>query len=553
MPYNFMYVEKQKVQLTNAELKNIGKLYEQWAKDIEKEWGNKATNSQPAADKKLQMMKLRTALKREADYISEQVEKSVRTNIYIMSNYVVDAMYENLKNLGINSKALRASMASIPQNVVENIVSGSIYGSGAGNWRLSKAIWGDNSQTLSNLYKIVGGGIAQNKSIYEIANELSKYVNPRAAKQWNLKDSNGVSIYPKKVEYSAQRLARTLSQHAYQQSIVQTTLKNPMVLGIRWKANGPRVCDICKARDGRVYPKDELPLDHPNGMCVMEPIYLEYSDQMIANWVNNPAGAYPSMDAWAKELGYNFDGNNPTTPVANIMRNEDNKKVAKQNYKNDKPFNPRAWLDDEVRPEFIDHLEKYRAEQKTYIGTSDAYKKTISDYTGNLYYDDLNAWLRGDKKLSEMSSYVAKRVPDLDKELEAMMKNSYIPSGTYVQREGSFDEFANVFGIDRKTLANANISKNQKLYNEMSSKVEGKVVETKNYMSTHTRRGRFTNDCQMYIKVNNNVRGMYVTDFSRFGHSEDEILFNKNTRFIVRKVDRTLDGRVRVYMETMMG
>lgn len=552
MPYDFMYVEKLKVYLTNEELKSIGKLYEQWAKDIEKEWGNKATNSQLAADKKLQMMKLRTALKREADYISEQVEKNIKTSIYTMSNYVVDAMYENLKNLGINSKALRASMASIPQNVVENIVSGSIYGGGAGNWRLSKAIWGNNSQTLSNLYKIVGGGIAQNKSIYEIANELSKYVNPRAAKQWNLKDSKGVSIYPKKVEYSAQRLARTLSQHAYQQSIVQTTLKNPMVLGIRWRANGSRVCDICKARDGQVYLKDELPLDHPNGMCVMEPIYLADSDKMIADWVNSPAGTYPSMDAWAKELGYNFDGNNPSTPVANIMRNEDNKKVAKQNYKNDKPFNPQIWLDDEARPEFIDHLEKYRAEQKTYIGASDAYKKTIDDYTANLYYDDLNAWLRGDRELERMSSYVAKRVPDLDKELEQMMKNSYIPNGTYVQREGSLDEFSNVFGIDRKTLYNANVFKDQELYDEMASKVEGKVVEIKNYMSTHTRRGNFRNDCQMYIKVNDNVHGMYVTDFSHFGHGEDEILFDKNIKFIVNKVDKSPDGRVRIYMETMM-
>lgn len=552
MPYDFMYVEKQKVQLTNAELKSIGKLYEQWAKDIEKEWGNKATNSQLAADKRLQMMKLRTALKREADYISEQVEKSIKTNIYIMSNHVVDAMYENLKNLGINSKALRASMATIPQNVVENIVSGAIYGGGAGHWRLSKAIWGDNSQTLSSLYKIVGGGIAQNKSIYEIANELSKYVNPRAAKQWNLKDSKGVSIYPKKVEYSAQRLARTLSQHAYQQSIVQTTLKNPMVLGIRWRANGSRVCDICKARDGQVYPKDELPLDHPNGMCVMEPIYLADSDKMIADWVNSPAGTYPSMDAWAKELGYDFDGNNPTTPVANIMRNEDNKKVAKQNYKNDQPFNPQVWLDDEARPEFIDHLEKYRAEQKTYIGASDAYKKTIDDYTASLYYDDLNAWLRGDRELERMSSYVAERVPDLDKELESMMKNSYIPNGTYVQREGSLDEFSNVFGIDRKTLYNANVFKDQELYDEMASKVEGKVVEIKNYMSTHTRRGYFRNDCQMYIKVNDNVHGMYVTDFSHFGHGEDEILFDKNIKFIVNKVDKSPDGRVRIYMETMM-
>ncbi len=553
MPYNFMYVEKQKVQLTNVELKNIGKLYEQWAKDIEKEWGNKATNSQPAADKKLQMMKLRTALKREADYISEQVEKNIRTNIYTMSNYVVDAMYENLKNLGINSKALRASMASIPQNVVENIASGSIYG-GAGNWRLSKAIWGDNSQILSNLYKIVGGGIAQNKSIYEIANELSKYVNPRAAKQWNLKDSKGVSIYPKKVEYSAQRLARTLSQHAYQQSIVQTTLKNPMVLGIRWRANGSRVCDICKARDNQVYPKDELPLDHPNGMCVMEPIYLEDSDQMIAKWVNSPAGTYPSMDAWAKELGYEFDGNNPSTSVANIMRNEDNKSVARQSYKNDVPFNSKVWTDYEETPEFDNMLKEFRDKQNEYQGSKKVFIKTVDKYTMEGYYDKLNAHLRGSDILSRYSEDFRNEVLDLDKKLEDIMRNSVIPEGVKTQREGRLGEFANVLGISEDDLMKA--YKDEGFMKELSDRLSGQTIRVKNYMSTHTKWGNFIDhEYQWYINVSNNdTHGLYMTEYHHFGSGENEILFDKNTDFIIKKIERVNDrGHIknRVYIETV--
>lgn len=554
MPYDFMYVEKLKVDLTNAELKSIGKLYEQWAKDIEKEWGNKVTKSQSAAEKRVQMIKLRTALKREAKQISEQVEKSIKTNIYIMSNDVVDAMYENLKNLGINSKALRASMASIPQNVVENIVSGAIYGGGAGNWRLSKAIWGDSSQTLSNLYKIVGGGIAQNKSIYEIANELSKYVNPRAAKQWNLKDAKGVSIYPKKVEYSAQRLARTLSQHAYQQSIVQTTLKNPMVLGIRWKANGSRVCDICKARDGHVYPKDELPLDHPNGMCVMEPIYLEDSDQMIANWVNSPQGTYPSMDAWAKELGYKFDGNNPSTPVSNIMRNEDNKKVAKQSYKNDVPFDSKAWTDYESTKDFDNMLKEFKDKQNEYQGSSKTYVEAVRDYTRDGYYDKLNAYLRGANDLSSFPEDFKKEIFDLDDKLTEAMKNSIIPEGVKTQREGRLGEFADVLGIDKDDLMKA--YKDESYIEELSNRLSGQTIRVKNYMSTHTKWGSFSDyEYQWYINVSNNdTRGLYMTKYHYYGEGENEILFDKNTEFIVKKIERVVDrGKIknRVYIETI--
>lgn len=549
MPYDFMYVEKQKVQLTNVELKSIGKLYEQWAKDIEKEWGNKVTNSQPAADKKLQMMKLRTALKREADYISEQVEKSIRTNIYVMSNHVIDAMYENLKNLGINSKALRASMASIPQNVVENIVSGSIYGGGAGNWRLSKAIWGDNSQTLSNLYKIVGGGIAQNKSIYEIANELSKYVNPRAAKQWNLKDGNGVSIYPKKVEYSAQRLARTLSQHAYQQSIVQTTLKNPMVLGIKWRANGSRVCDICKARDGQVYPKDELPLDHPNGMCVMEPIYLEDSDQMIVNWVNSPQGAYPAMDEWAKELGYKFDGNNPSTPVSNIMRNEDNKKVAKQSYENDKPFDPQSWLNEYnsseygnyVMNEMLKEAEKY-FEDESNISIMRAFRR----YTGN-DYAEFNRQLREEGPSSLTGGF---------KTMHNNMKKCYNSSAgklkqdTYLLRELGKEEIDRLFGSVKDLPVD-----------EMRTKLVGTMVKYDNYISTAYRKGTYRGyNFEYYIKAKKGTRAMPVQSVSYYS-TENEVLLDMNTKFKIVGVEETETGidkriygytrKIRLYVEAI--
>lgn len=553
MSYNFQYVESQKLKLTNAERRSISKLYEQWAKDIENEWGNKITHSAPAAEKKTQMLKLRVALRREAKHIAEMTEREVTSSLYVMSNHVVDAMYANLAELGVNSKLLRASFASIPTNVVENLVNGSIYGA-KGSWSLSKAIWGDEEKTLSNLYKIVAGGIAENKSIYEIANELSKYVNPRAARQWNLKTKDGVRIYPKKVDYAAQRLARTLSQHAYQQTIVQTTLKNPMVLGIRWRANGSRVCDICKARDGQVYPKNELPLDHPNGMCVMEPIYLADSDDMIAKWVNSPAGTYPSMDTWARELGYEFDGNNPSTPIANIMRNEDNKSVAKQNYKNDVPFDSSVWTDYEETSEFDSMLREFRDKQNEYQGSKKVFIKTVDKYTMEGYYDKLNAHLRGSDILSRYSEDFRNEVLDLDKKLEDIMANSVIPEGVKVQREGRLGEFANVLGISEDDLMKA--YKDEDYMKELSDRLSGQTIRVKNYMSTHTKWGRFSNhEYQWYINVSNNdTHGLYMTEYHHYGSGENEILFDKNVDFVIKKIERVNDGgyiKNRVYIETI--
>lgn len=553
MSYDFQYVESQKLKITNEERKNILKLYEQWAKDIEKEWGSKVTSTASGAVKKTQMLKLRLALRREAKYIAEATERNITSSLYVMSNHVVDAMYANLAELGVNSKLLRASFSSIPTNVVENLVNGSVYGA-KGSWSLSKAIWGDEEKTLSNLYKIVAGGIAENKSIYEIANELSKYVNPRAARQWNLKTKDGVRIYPKKVDYAAQRLARTLSQHAYQQTIVQTTLKNPMVLGIRWRANGSRVCEVCKARDGQVFPKNELPLDHPNGMCVMEPIYLADSDDMIAKWVNSPAGTYPSMDNWARELGYEFDGNNPSTPIANIMRNEDNKKVARQNYKNDVPFDSKVWTDYEETKEFDNMLREFRDKQNEYQGSKKVFIKTVDNYTREGYYDKLNAHLRGSDILSRYSEDFRNEVLDLDKKLEDIMKNSVIPEGVKVQREGRIGEFANVLGISEDDLKKA--YKDENYMKELSDRLSGQTIRVKNYMSTHTKWGSFGNhEYQWYINVSNNdTHGLYMTEYHHYGSGENEILFDKNVDFVIKKIERVNDGgyiKNRVYIETI--
>lgn len=553
MPYNFQYVESQKLKLTNEKRRSISKMYEQWAKDIEKEWGSKVTSTASGAVKKTQMLKLRSALRREAKYIAEATEREITSSLYIMSNHVVDAMYANLAELGVNSKLLRASFSSIPTNVVENLVNGSVYGA-KGSWNLSKAIWGDEEKTLSNLYKIVAGGMTENKSIYEIANELSKYVNPRAAKQWNLRTKDGVRIYPKKVDYAAQRLARTLSQHAYQQTIVQTTLKNPMVLGIRWRANGSRVCEVCKARDGQVFPKNELPLDHPNGMCVMEPIYLADSDDIIAKWVNSPVGTYPSMDAWAKELGYEFDGNNPSTPIANIMRNEDNKSVAKQSYKNDVPFDSKVWTDYEGTKEFDNMLREFRDKQNEYQGSKKVFIKTVDNYTREGYYDKLNAHLRGENILSRYPEDFRNEVLDLDKKLEDIMKNSVIPEGVKTQREGRLGEFANVLGISEDDLKKA--YRDEDYMKELSDRLSGQTIRIKNYMSTHTKWGRFSNhEYQWYINVSNNdTHGLYMTEYHHYGSGENEILFDKNTNFVIKKIERVNDGgyiKNRVYIETL--
>ena len=299
--------EKARDAIMDSQKKHIENLYTQWAEDIAKKGKIYEMKSAPSYALKVKQSKeLEKFLKESSHVIANEVDKSIKESIYLVSDSVVKSNANWLNHMGGQVKGSflmfnSAAFSSVPDSIVRKLVTGQIYDSG---WSLSKSIWGDNEDTLSKLYEIVAGGMAKNESIYDISKKLEAFVKPEAAKKWNLKTADGKRIYPKQVDYNAQRLARTLSQHAYQQSFVEVTKDNPLIIDYIWRSNGSRACPICISRDGQHFSKDSLPLDHPNGMCVMEPnIEKDYINR-VANWVKNPDGTDPEFDKFAEKIGY---------------------------------------------------------------------------------------------------------------------------------------------------------------------------------------------------------------------------------------------------------
>lgn len=189
---------------------------------------------------------------------------------------------------------------SFTDGVVESIVDGSVYGPD-GSWNLSSSIWGDNAQKYYDIYKIVANCMVKGQSVQQASDLLLKYVDPSRLFYWD--GPSGGHIYSHKVDYNAQRLVRTLTTHAYQKAVVDSTYNDPVLVGYRWHANGSRACPICQDRDGTVYGKDQVPWDHPNGMCYIEPVYNSsrqgYDD--IIRWVFSDEGDIPEMDQFMQK------------------------------------------------------------------------------------------------------------------------------------------------------------------------------------------------------------------------------------------------------------
>lgn len=310
-PLIFAKSEQIKNNIIEKQKEEIGLLYSKWAYDLDKKanyYKYKTTPSSWVMEN--QIKALQNQLKETSINVVDEAFGIIEGNMYLISKAVVKDAVDWAKQLGFDAGGI--AFSNVPDYSVRNIITGNIYESG---WSLSQRIWGIQEQTYKEAYSLVAQGIAQNASIYEICKTLEQYVRPEAAKQWNplIKMKNTRTgeweykrIYKKKVDYNAQRLARTLAQHTYQQTFANVNKENPFVLKYLWQANGSRPCELCQDRDGQEFDKDSLPLDHPNGMCTMVPVTMSDSQiiDSLADWVSSEDGKYPEIDNFALNFGW---------------------------------------------------------------------------------------------------------------------------------------------------------------------------------------------------------------------------------------------------------
>lgn len=303
--------EKTRAKLTVAQEQHIRKLYREALKEVEN-WSKELERKENVSSilRRQYLDQMEKDLSDGIEKIGKDIESVITQNISSVSTAVVKSANNVLNDFGVN---IATAYSFVPADVVQAITMGKIYD---GDWTLSKAIWSNTKKTQQDIHDIIAKGVLENKSSFEIAKELEKYVNPTAAKPWDWG-----KVYPgvrKKVDYNAQRLARTLVSHAYQQSFVRTTKDNPFFEGYRWlTANNHRVCPLCQGyaedihADGLpagVFLKDDIPLDHPNGQCTLS-VYTEQSTDDIVdsllNWAHG--GEDERLDKFAESLGFSVD------------------------------------------------------------------------------------------------------------------------------------------------------------------------------------------------------------------------------------------------------
>lgn len=292
---DFSNAEAQRLRITQEQQKHIEELYRQASKHI----GELAEQAPRVPSDIIRQQYLRDLQQQINDAlrgIQRDLGSTIRDHSQQVAAETVKDAKEFLREVGL---PIEGAYSNVPIEIVQAVASGQLY---TGNWTLSRALWLNTMETQKDIQSIVARGILENKSAYDIAKDLEKYVDPSARKDWEWS-----KVYPgtrKVVDYNAQRLARTMVSHAYQQAFVRTTIKNPFITKYQWQAaSTERTCEICMERDGQLFDKDALPLDHPNGMCtylaVIEDSMEDVADR-LADWVLGAED--PELDEWAKDL-----------------------------------------------------------------------------------------------------------------------------------------------------------------------------------------------------------------------------------------------------------
>lgn len=298
---------KARKNITQKQQKEIIAMYTQLAKEAEAKAKKLEgmTGTTPSIEK-VYLENMAKDLNNSVKRMQGVLEDKIKWNMYKASGAVVDAAVDFNAKAGIN---LAGAFSHVPEDIVTSLMQGKLY---KGDWSLSSAIYSDIKRTQKDINSVVAQGLAMNKSSLEIAQDLTKYVDPSARKDWEWS-----KVYPgtkTKVDYAAQRLARTMTAHAYQQSLKETVKDNPFVDGIKWITTfGHRTCELCKERATQndyglgegVFPKDKLPLDHPNGLCSFSAEItkdLEDIADELADWVEGKPNK--GMDKYAKSMGY---------------------------------------------------------------------------------------------------------------------------------------------------------------------------------------------------------------------------------------------------------
>lgn len=261
--------------------------------------------------KKVFIASIENNLEGPVDGVVSQVDPVTKQNMKEAAIAVMEDDKEFLREIGIDDELIE-DVHDLDEETIEEIISmissGQLYDK---KWSLSDFSKREKEKIMSDVQKIVKKCVEEEMNFSEIKKYLDMYFNPDKQK-----DSNFFKLFTGvkgKIYYDVMRTMTTLVGHSYEETFVNTTIDNPFIEGYRWITSGSdRVCPVCIDRESTdkfglgigIFPKDKLPLDHPNGMCTFDPVYIMPTGEIIREidlWKQGKGSMKDKINKWLKK------------------------------------------------------------------------------------------------------------------------------------------------------------------------------------------------------------------------------------------------------------
>ena len=162
---------------------------------------------------------------------------------------------------------------------------------------LSERLWHTSKASGAKISTAINSCIAQGMGAADMSQNLKEFAMgghhtwSRNKIREKLGDGYARKYGSGGLDYEALRLARTTLTHQAQISVINSSKVNPYMDAVIWHSDhqAGRTCQLCLDRDGTKFKLDNVPLDHPNGMCWLEPAYSMTPEEMAKD-----------MKAWAE-------------------------------------------------------------------------------------------------------------------------------------------------------------------------------------------------------------------------------------------------------------
>lgn len=294
--------QKDKKRIIKDTNRGLNDVYKNISILIENELKNENENGYT----EINLNQLQKKINKELVNASKEIKTIINQSVIIMIDKSIENNLKYFKEIdkkhGSNLYDIyKEKYRDVKSNVIKSVINGEMY---KDKHSLSNRIWKDLKKNQSSINVIIKEGLKNKDHPLDIAKRLEKYVNPSKAKEfkWSV-------VYPgskTKIEYNALRLARTSINHAHHQSVIEMAKRNPLVTHIEWLSAGAhgRTCEMCSNRDGKIYPIDKVPQDHPNGMCDLLEVVSD--DAMMERLMNEfMDSSYDDFDDFMND--YDFD------------------------------------------------------------------------------------------------------------------------------------------------------------------------------------------------------------------------------------------------------